>query len=439
MMVLACVRSAFGLRRAGLFAGLSSLCVVVVVGVWAAPARAVTFSQQTLPFGQLAFPNGVAVDGAGDVFVVDAGALGVVELPVGGSLQTLPFSGLSDPQGVAVDGAGDVFVADGLNNRVVELPVGGAQQTLPFSGLSFPQGVAVDAAGDVFVADTGNSRVVELPVGGSQQTLSFSGLFQPEGVAVDGARDAFVADQGNNRVVELPVGGSQQTLPFSGLDLQDSQHVGVAVDGAGDVYLTDEANGRVVELSPVVPSGSFVISPGSGPASSSIGVASVTPCQLFTGGAFAATEAKLFLYSSAGALVETATVPLGDSGSWAGSLTVPANATVGTTFVVRARCTDSEGVMAQSYAPATFEVEPPLTGPTGPVGSQGPPGPVGSHGPQGAQGATGPAGPQGAAAPKLMGETSTCTAKRSTTTCTYTFTYATAAAANVGGAPDIHS
>jgi NHL repeat len=33
---------------------------------------------------------------------------------------------LSSPGGVAVDGAGDLFIADGGNNRVVEVPANGA-------------------------------------------------------------------------------------------------------------------------------------------------------------------------------------------------------------------------------------------------------------------------------------------------------------------------
>jgi serine/threonine-protein kinase len=476
-------------------AWLTALCALAAVGGWAAPAGAVTFSQQSLPFSGLRDPFGVAVDGAGDVFVADTQNSRGLELPAGSSTQqmlpfsgnfpfgvaadgvgdvfvadtgssrvlellagsstqqTLPFSGLTEPVGVAVDGAGDVFVTDLANSRVLELPVGSStQQAVPFSGLNGPAGVAVDGAGDVFVTDAPNTRVLELPAGSTtQQTLPFSGLNDPFGVAVDGAGDVFVADlavtdPGKSRVLELPAGSStQQTLPFSGL----SGPAGVAVDGAGDVFVADSNNSRVVELASSFSSGSFAISPGSGPAGSSIGVASVTPCQLLTGGAFAATEARLFLYSSAGELLGTATVALGDSGSWAGALPVPTSTADGTTFVVRARCTDSEGVMAQAYAPATFTVAAPVPGPQGPPGAQGNPGTDGTNGTngtngatgatgaQGAQGPAGPAGaigPAGAAAPELLSESSSCTTKPtqnngSTTSCTYTFTYATTAAA----------
>jgi hypothetical protein len=69
-------------------------------------------------------PFGLAVDGAGDVFIADSNA--VVELPAGGGAQTTVGSGLQDPYGLAVDGAGDIFIADTDNNRVVEV-----QRSLP--------------------------------------------------------------------------------------------------------------------------------------------------------------------------------------------------------------------------------------------------------------------------------------------------------------------
>ncbi len=52
-------------------AGLVGACSVMAVAVSAQPAAAITYSQQTLPFTEPFTPAGVAVDGAGDVFVAD--------------------------------------------------------------------------------------------------------------------------------------------------------------------------------------------------------------------------------------------------------------------------------------------------------------------------------------------------------------------------------
>ncbi len=108
---------------------------------------------------------------------------------------------MSGPFGLAVDGAGDLFIADTNNSRVVEVTPGGVQTTVPASGLNSPYGVAVDGAGDLFIADTFNSRVVELTPSGVQTTVLAS-VF-PSGVAVDGAGDVFIANKVNGQVLEV--------------------------------------------------------------------------------------------------------------------------------------------------------------------------------------------------------------------------------------------
>jgi serine/threonine-protein kinase len=46
-------------------------------------------------------------------------------LAAGATIQTvLPFTGLDRPAGVAVEGAGNVYVTDYGNNRVLKLPAG---------------------------------------------------------------------------------------------------------------------------------------------------------------------------------------------------------------------------------------------------------------------------------------------------------------------------
>src|SRR5208282_4078577 len=213
-----------------------------------AHAQSVTLasSQTTVPASGLQGPTGVAVDGAGDLFIADYYNNRVVEIPAGGGLQTtVSASGLKLANGVAVDGAGDVFIVDLYNKRVVEVPAGGGHQTTVGSGLQQPWAVAADGAGDVFIVDTGNSRVVKVPAGGGAQTTVGSGLGFPLGVAADGVGDVFIADSGNNRVVEVPAGGgAQTTLPVSGLKSPN----GVAVDGAGDVFIADYSYNQVVDV-----------------------------------------------------------------------------------------------------------------------------------------------------------------------------------------------
>jgi serine/threonine protein kinase, bacterial len=67
----------------------------------------------------------VAVDAAGDVYVVDRSSTGkVLKLSAGSSAQTelrVGGIGLAEPYGVAVDGTGAVYVADSNHGRVLKL------------------------------------------------------------------------------------------------------------------------------------------------------------------------------------------------------------------------------------------------------------------------------------------------------------------------------
>jgi serine/threonine-protein kinase len=227
-------------------------CVVAGYLVVRGPHAATSGSRQSvLPFNGLDFrlsPGAVALDGDGNVYAASEGMYGrVVKLPAGSSTPAVqPFNGLYQPQGLAIDGAGAMYVSD-FNNRVVKLTAGSNDQTdLPISGLNYPEGVAVDTRGNVYVADRGNNRVVKLAAGSNEQTdLPFSGLDHPDGVAVDTDGNVYVADTDNDRVLKLAAGSGEQTvLPFTGVSVP----WGIAVDSAGAVYVTEHNKNAVLKL-----------------------------------------------------------------------------------------------------------------------------------------------------------------------------------------------
>jgi hypothetical protein len=105
---------------------------------------------------------GVAVDGAGNVYIAD-NYYGTIEEwnAASGTVSTLVSSGLNQPGGVAVDGAGNVYIADTVNWAVRKWnPVTGAMTNLAV-GQSCA-GVAVDGAGNVYIADNYYGTIEEL-------------------------------------------------------------------------------------------------------------------------------------------------------------------------------------------------------------------------------------------------------------------------------------
>jgi len=132
-------------------------------------------------------PFAVAVDAADNIYVSDSGNNTIRKITPAGTVVTLAglagYAGNSDgsnqtarlwnPQGLAVDGAGNVYVADNGNNTVRKITSMGVVTTLPELAatnapdapwLSSPGGVAVDGAGDVYVADTNHQCVRKIAV-----------------------------------------------------------------------------------------------------------------------------------------------------------------------------------------------------------------------------------------------------------------------------------
>ena len=196
-------------------------------------------------------PLGIAVDGNGNVFVADHGNNAVKEiLAVGGytTVKTLG-GGFHIPQGVAVDGSGNVFVAA---DTIQEILAVGGYTTVKTLGSGFyePFDVAVDATGNVFVADLGNSAVKEILAASGYATVNTlgSGFYYPEGVAVDGSGNVFVTDQSGSAgaVKEMAAAGDYTTVKTLGGGFNFPYRV--AVDGSGNVFVADSGNMRVVEL-----------------------------------------------------------------------------------------------------------------------------------------------------------------------------------------------
>lgn len=216
-------------------------------------------------------PADVAQDRAGNVYVADAGNHMIRKIAVDGSVTTLagatrqPGSAdgagvsarFSAPGGVAVDGAGNVYVSDAGNHTVRRISAAGVVTTFagaagqpgnvdgPVASARFssPKSIAVDGAGNVYLVDATAVRKVS-PDGNVSTFTAKPDQFAA--VAVDGAGSVYLAAS------RFPSGGlgiagtvrkfdSQgQPLPFgpnaNGV-LMANYPVDIDVDAAGNVYL----------------------------------------------------------------------------------------------------------------------------------------------------------------------------------------------------------
>ena len=250
---------------------------------------------------QLAGPEGVAVDGAGNVFIADyvddrirkVSPNGIITTVAGNG--TYGFSGDGGPATsaqlapitVTVDGAGNVFFFDIPNRSIRKVSLDGIVTSVTsfrFNGSEYF--VAADSAGDLFtpcpeLAYTvceispgatirrvaGNGTYGFSGDGGSAASAQLSYTYSG-GVALDSAGNLFIADSPNNRIRKVTpdgtittIAGSGPTNPtgrspggFSGdggpaTSAQLADPEGVAVDDAGNIFIADSGNNRIRKVS----------------------------------------------------------------------------------------------------------------------------------------------------------------------------------------------
>ena len=190
------------------------------------------------------------------------------------------------PQGIAVDGAGNVYVADLQNDTIRRITPDGVVSRLagqagqagyrdgPAATAAFnlPDGIAVDGAGNIYVADLGNARIRKIDPQGMVTTLAGSGVAgfadgpaqtarfdSPAGLAVDAEGNVYVADLKNNRIRKIAPDGTVATVAGSGVAglrngvaaaAQFNAPSGVAVAADGTLYVADYYNNCIRAIAP---------------------------------------------------------------------------------------------------------------------------------------------------------------------------------------------
>ncbi|HEY8995145.1 MAG TPA: immunoglobulin domain-containing protein, partial [Lacunisphaera sp.] len=250
---------------------------------------------------RLCLPEDVAVDAAGNPYILDNGNHTIRKRTPDGKVSTL--AGLAGKYGVidgsgaaarfgnasglAVDAVGNIYVAERSANVIRKVSPSGVVTTLAGTAgssgsadgigaaarFTSPTDVAVDASGNVYVADRDNNTIRKITPAGVVTTLAGSAgqwgdtegagsaaRFQAlTAVAVDAVGNVYVSETFGARIRKISPAGETSTLAGAP---NTSGHIdgtgsaarleypsGLAVDAAGNVYVSSR-NGTVRKITP---------------------------------------------------------------------------------------------------------------------------------------------------------------------------------------------
>jgi sugar lactone lactonase YvrE len=236
----------------------------------------------------LYFPDGVATDAIGNVFIADVSNGAIRKVDSSGTISTFARD-QEGPSFMTMDSAGNLYVAEAAYCRISRFAPDGTSSIIAgvlnqcgFNGdgipatqaqLNIPYGVALDSKGNLYIGDSSSNRVRMVDTSGIIHTIAgngtcgFSGdgrpavsamLCSPSGVAVDASGNLYIADWFNNRVRKVDAGGIIGTIAGTGSYLYNGNGLparktnilpfSVAVSPSGNIYIVDYASNRVRKI-----------------------------------------------------------------------------------------------------------------------------------------------------------------------------------------------
>ena len=286
---------------------------------------------------QLNIPADVAVDVSGDVYIADFFNSRIRKVTVStGMITTIAGTGsdgyngdgilatsaqLLYPQGIALDVSGDVYIADRFNNRIRKVTVStGMITTIAGTGsigyngdgimatdaqLKFPAALDLDVSGNIYIADSDNDRIRKVTVStGIITTVAGAGsrgyngdgiiamsalLYFPSAIALDVSGNIYIADTLNHRIrIVTASTGIITTIAGTGsvgyngdgiiaTSAQLNNPQGIARDASGDVYISDQDNNRIRLLTSMTPTVSPTAAPSMTPTACPTAAPSMAP------------------------------------------------------------------------------------------------------------------------------------------------------------------
>jgi|GEM_PF-1094493 len=213
----------------------------------------------------------------------------VIATVAGGNGTGSALNQLEGAQGVTVDAAGNVYVVEQGNARVTKWAPGATAGVTVAGGNGWgsasnqfydPQGIFLDKYGNLYIVDCDNHRVQKWApgatsgvtvAGGNGPGTAANQLYYPTDVFVDNNGNIYIADGSNYRIQKWAPGATAGITVAGGnwrgsAANQFNYPFGIFVDAGGNIYVTDYYNARVQKWAPGATSG-VTVAGGNGPGS----------------------------------------------------------------------------------------------------------------------------------------------------------------------------
>ncbi|MFH2011587.1 MAG: RHS repeat-associated core domain-containing protein [Pseudomonadota bacterium] len=247
---------------------------------------------------RLGGPTGVSVDSLGNIYIVDRGNGRIRKVDTDGIITTVAGGGssfddggpaieaqLNWPNDVAVDSAGNLYIADTNNGRIRKVNTDGIITTVAGGGSSYdddipatqtqidsPPNVAVDLQGNIYIVDRYYDRIRKVDTSGIITTVAGGGSSFDDGipateaflswahaVAVDPSGNIYITERGNGRIRKVDTNGIITTVAGGGSSFQNEcpatftsffNPVSLATGLSGDIYIAEGSMHVIRKLYP---------------------------------------------------------------------------------------------------------------------------------------------------------------------------------------------